>query len=63
MEILKTINASFENLKRFDVEMVITTNGNMATIKENGVNVWSIYAHTEKSLKTKVTKWCRENWF
>lgn len=53
----------YENLRKFEVELVFTDNGNLASIYENGVTVWTIYAHTAKSLKMKVTKWCKENWF
>ena len=62
MTIIKTENHIYENLRRFEVEIVITDNGNLASIKENGNNIWSIYSHTEKSLRSKVTKWVRSNW-
>jgi hypothetical protein len=62
MTTIKTENHIYENLRKFEVELVFTDNGNLASIKENNQNVWTIYAHTEKSLKTKVTKWIKSNW-
>lgn len=62
MTIIKTENHIYENLRKFEVEILITDNGNLASIKENGNNIWSIYSHTEKSLRSKVTKWIRSNW-
>jgi len=54
--------AIYENLRKFEVEFAFAGDMNLATIKENGVNIWSIYAHSEKSLKMQVTKWCKANW-
>jgi hypothetical protein len=62
MNILKTENHIYENLRKFEVEILFTDNGNLASIKENGNNVWSIYSHTEKSLRSKLTKWIKSNW-
>jgi hypothetical protein len=59
---MTTQNAIFENLRKFEVEMVFTDNGNIANITEGGVRLWTIYAHTAKSLKSQVTKWCKSNW-
>lgn len=60
--IIKTEKKIFWNLRKFEVEYNITDNGCIADIKENGSNIWSIYSHTEKSLKSQVTKWCKSNW-
>lgn len=60
---MKKATKTFWNIRKFDVEYLYTENGNFAEIKENGVCIWSIHAHTAKSLNTQVTKWCKENWF
>lgn len=59
---MKTSKAIYENLRKFEVEFTFSEIGNIATIKENGVNVWELYANTEKSLRAKTTKWIKENW-
>lgn len=59
---MKTTKAIFENLRKFDVEYVSFNGQNLAVIRENGAEVWSVYANSEKSLKSKVTKWCKQNW-
>ncbi len=60
---ITTATKTFWNLRKFDVEYTFSEIGNIAEIKENGVKVWEIYANTAGSLKSKVTKWCKENWF
>ena len=60
---LTLTNKIYENFRRFEVEF--GTNGsdlNLAVIKENGKVVNSIYAHSEKSMKSNVTKWVKANW-
>jgi hypothetical protein len=60
---MKTANKIFWNLRKFEVEYLYTDNGNFASIKEDGKQIWSIYAHTERTLNSQVTKWCKANWF
>lgn len=60
---LTTTTKIYINLRKFEVEFA--TNGsdmNLATIKEEGKTVWSIFANTEKSMKSQVTKCVRSNW-
>jgi hypothetical protein len=59
---MTTTNKIYENLRRFEVEFAFNGDMNLANIKENGINVWSIFAHSEKSLKMQVTKWIKSNW-
>ena len=60
---LTITNAIYENFRKFEVEFA--TNGsdmNLATIKENGKEIMSFFANSEKSMKAKVTKWIKANW-
>jgi thymidylate synthase len=59
---MTTAKKIFWNLRKFEVEYAFNGDANLAVIKENGVSIWSIYAHTEKSLRCKVTKWIKANW-
>ena len=59
---MTTTNKIYENLRRFEVEFAFNGDMNLANIKENGINVWSIFANSEKSLKMQVTKWIKSNW-
>jgi hypothetical protein len=59
---MTTYNKIFWNLRKFEVEYAINGDMNLAVIKENGKEIWSIFANSEKSLKQQVTKWCKSNW-
>jgi hypothetical protein len=53
----------YHNLRKFEVELNYNGDLNLAVIKENGKEIWSIFANSSKSLKMQVTKWCKQNWF
>ena len=59
---MKTTKSIYENLRKFEVEFTFSEIGNIAVITENGLKVWELYANTEKALRTKTTKWVKENW-
>lgn len=59
---MTTTKIIYENLRRFEVELAFNGDLNLADIKENGKTIWTIFANSEKSLKSQVTKWCRANY-
>jgi len=59
---MTTTKIIYENLRRFEVELAFNGDLNLADIKENGKTIWTIFANSEKSLKSQVTKWIRANW-
>lgn len=63
VEITKSFKLTYTDLPAFEIEFAFSNDGCFADIKENGKSVWTLYSHTEKGIRSKVTKWCKENCF